>query len=103
MRGALETNVGDVYVQASKGKLRYGDVTVPFDTGDELTIDGQNLRLKHAQDGQVTIDGLSREVSLNGVLRSRSIWSVIPVDVRTVLITIAVSSIPLLWRKLKSL
>jgi hypothetical protein len=101
-RGATTTIIGDVYVRAPKGRLQLDDAGISLDRADELYIGGESLTVRGSTGGDTLIQGLSREVAVNRILRSRSTWTSIPVDFRSAFVAAVVSGIlSLRWKRLR--
>ena len=103
-RRARTTYVGEVFVRAPGGRLIVEDGAQPLtlERSDELFLGGDQLTVRKGNGGEMLIEGSSREVAVNRVLRSRSVWNSLPVDARTAAIAAFVSVAgQAVWRRVR--
>lgn len=95
-----QSAIGDVWAKGLRGTLRIDADSRTLETGDAVSIGGQDLTISTGERRDVVIEGQTKNILHNGVVESKRVWMLIPSDLRTILISIVTTLITffLTWR-----
>jgi hypothetical protein len=76
-----------------RGRLKIDSDSMILDGGDEVSIGGQDLKVSTGDRGEIIVEGNATKILQNGIVESKRMWSLIPSDLRTILISMGLRSI----------
>jgi hypothetical protein len=84
------TTIDNLLVSDPSGVVKIDTTAIPMDAGDDISIVGKGLKISY-ESGKPIVEGYASKILHNNVVKSKRLWSLIPDELKTVLISVLTS------------